>query len=100
MSADTDALAERLRAALRLVIDPELGFKIVDLGLVYDIDADAEGNARIKMSTTTRGCPATEYLHGGARDAASAVAGVKSVDVVLIYQPPWTPEMMTTEAQR
>lgn len=100
MNAASDLLVERLREALRLVIDPELGYNIVDLGLVYDIEADAEGKAHIKMTTTTRGCPATEYLQQGALDAASAVTGVKSANVVLVYQPPWTPEMMTSEAQR
>lgn len=60
MNAASDLLVERLREALRLVIDPELGYNIVDLGLVYDIEADAEGKAHIKMTTTTRGCPATE----------------------------------------
>jgi metal-sulfur cluster biosynthetic enzyme len=51
------------------------------------------------MTTTTRGCPATNYLASGARAAAEAVASVRSVDVELTYDPPWTPQMMSPEAK-
>ncbi|MGC1465678.1 MAG: metal-sulfur cluster assembly factor [Pseudolabrys sp.] len=97
-----DALAKIVKEALRGVIDPELGYNIVDLGLVYDVaveDGGAGGVARIAMTTTTRGCPATSYLKDGAREAASVVPGVASVDVSLTYDPPWTPEMMTDQAK-
>ena len=60
-------LAEQVKDALRLVIDPELGHNIVDLGLVYDVAVEAGGIANITMTTTTRGCPATSYLTEGAR---------------------------------
>jgi metal-sulfur cluster biosynthetic enzyme len=81
------------------VIDPELGYNIVDLGLVYDIAIEANDAINITMTTTTRGCPATNYLRSGAQASAVAVAGVKTVDVVLTYDPPWTPQMMSPEAR-
>lgn len=93
-------LVERIKDALRLVIDPELGYNIVDLGLVYDVAVENGGVAHITMTTTTRGCPATSYLKDGARDAAWAVAAVEFVDVALTYQPPWTPQMMSVEARK
>ncbi|MCW3473193.1 metal-sulfur cluster assembly factor [Limobrevibacterium gyesilva] len=99
-AALNDGLPERIKDALRLVIDPELGYNIVDLGLVYDVSVDDSGEARVIMTTTTRGCPATGYLKDGARDSVEATAGVTSVDVVLTYDPPWTPRMMSADAKR
>ncbi|GAA4135440.1 metal-sulfur cluster assembly factor [Aminobacter aganoensis] len=94
-----DALAEQVREALRLVIDPELGYNIVDLGLIYFVGIADGGVANIVMTTTTKGCPATNYLKEGARDGAWSVSGIEFVDVALTYEPPWTPEMMTDEAK-
>ncbi|MCO5130535.1 MAG: metal-sulfur cluster assembly factor [Xanthobacteraceae bacterium] len=95
-----EAFVERIREALRLVIDPELGYNIVDLGLVYDIEVEDGGVVRVAMTTTTRGCPATGYLKDGARDAAWSVPTVEFVDIALTYDPPWTPDMMTEDAKR
>lgn len=92
-------LAERVEDALRLVIDPEIGYNIVDLGLVYDVAVEADGAARITMTTTTRGCPATDMLRAGVRIRAQGVAGVKDVAIELTYDPPWTPRMMSAEAK-
>ena len=86
----TRHLTEQIKDALRLVIDPELGYNIVDLGLVYDVVVAERGVVNITMTTTTRGCPATSYLTDGACDAASAVPAVEFVDVKLTYDPPWT----------
>ena len=96
----TDDLAERIKDALRLLIDPELGYNIVDLGLVYDVTVEHGGVVHITMTTTTRGCPATSYLRDGACDAASSARGVEFVDVNLTYEPPWTPQMMSPEAKQ
>ncbi len=95
-----EAFAGQIREALRLVIDPELGYNIVDLGLVYDVAVEDGGVAKISMTTTTRGCPATGYLKDGARDAAWSVPTVEFVDVALTYDPPWTPDMMTPDAKQ
>ncbi len=95
-----DKFAEEIRDALRSVIDPELGYNIVDLGLVYDVAVEDGGVVRISMTTTTRGCPATDYLKTGSRDAAWSVPTVEFVDVALTYDPPWTPDMMTDEAKQ
>jgi metal-sulfur cluster biosynthetic enzyme len=96
---DADALAERVREALREVIDPEIGFNIVDIGLVYQIAIEDGGIVRVTMTTTTRGCPATSYLRDGAGEAAQSVEGVEWADVKLTYDPPWTSEMMSSVAK-
>ena len=90
---------EKVTDALRLVIDPELGYNIVDLGLVYAVLVNDGGVVNIVMTTTTRGCPATNYLKEGARDAAWSVPGVQFVDVTLTYEPPWSPEKMSSGAK-
>lgn len=99
MNAKGDALAEKVTEALRVVIDPELGYNIVDLGLVYAVTVVEGGVVDILMTTTTRGCPATSFLKDGARDGAWAVPGVEFVNVALTYEPHWIPEMMTAEAK-
>ncbi|HET7606381.1 MAG TPA: iron-sulfur cluster assembly protein [Sphingomicrobium sp.] len=92
-------LRELVRDALREVIDPELGYNIFDLGLIYDVDIEDSGAVRVLMTTTTPGCPATSYLKSGADHAVSAVAGVKSVYVELTHDPRWTPGLMSPEAK-
>ena len=89
----TDQSVERVRDALRVVIDPELGENIVDLGFVYEI-AIVGGAVRITMTATTPGCPATSFLKEGARAAASTVPGLVSVDVAMTFEPAWTPDLI------
>ena len=93
-----DDIRDRVKDALRVVIDPEIGFNLVDLGLIYDVTVEG-GVARVLMSTTTRGCPAADYLKDGAQEAASNVPGIDAVEVTMTYDPPWTPDMMSEEAQ-
>ena len=90
---------DQIRAALRQVIDPELGYNIVDLGLIYDVAIEDGGVVHVIMTTTTPGCPATSYLKKGAGEAASTVPGIEFVDVKLTYEPRWTPELMSPEAK-
>jgi len=85
----TDQLEGRIRDALRVVIDPELGHNIVDLGLIYDISV-ADGAVRITMTATSPGCPATGFLKEGVETAVACVPGVESADVIMTFEPPWT----------
>jgi metal-sulfur cluster biosynthetic enzyme len=89
----TEALVARVRDALRVVIDPELGQNIVDLGFVYDISAD-DGEVHITMTATTPGCPATGFLKDGVQAAAAAVPGVVAADVTMTFEPPWSPSLI------
>ena len=83
-------------AALHEVMDPELGINIVDLGLVYGVDIHPQGQIDIELTLTTPGCP----LHASFRDDIEetlwrAIPGVQAVNVALVWQPPWTPEMIS-----
>lgn len=91
------ALTEAIRNALRMIIDPEIGRNIVDLGLIYEIAVEEGGIARIAMTTTTRGCPASGYLKDAVSNCVWYVPGVEYAEVRLTYEPPWTPEMIVAE---
>jgi metal-sulfur cluster biosynthetic enzyme len=94
----TDNLLETLAEALKAVIDPELGYNVVDIGLVYDIEVE-DGRARILLTTTTPGCPATDYIRQAVEERAAAVPGIAAVDVVMTWMPRWSPERMSAEAK-
>ncbi|MDT8304686.1 MAG: metal-sulfur cluster assembly factor [Anaerolineae bacterium] len=86
---------ELVYAALKEVIDPELGLNIVDLGLIYGLAINA-GAVAVTMTLTTPGCP----MHASFRQEIEAtlwraLPGLESVAVELVWDPPWTPEMLT-----
>lgn len=95
MTAAADDAALRVREALAQVIDPDLGESIVELGLIYSVSVDANGAARVEMTTTTPGCPAAGYLRQAVETAAWGVDGIHYVEVRLTYEPKWVPEMMS-----
>lgn len=98
MSSDRNIeLAEDIREALKQVIDPELGQNVVDLGMVYDIAVTDQCVASILMTTTTRGCPATEFIRKAIEDRTWLVEGIEFVEVRLTYDPPWSPALIAPE---
>lgn len=90
---------ETVREALRSVDDPEAGMNIVELGLVYGIDVEAD-RIRVRMTMTSAACPMGDYLTEAARDAVlRAYPQIGQIDVDLVWEPMWTPEMMSEEAR-
>ena len=85
--------------ACRTVYDPEIPVNIYDLGLVYTIDINAENDVRLIMTLTAPGCPVAGEMPGWLNDAIETVAGVKSVEVELTWDPPWGMDMMSDEAR-
>jgi len=90
---------ERVREALATVIDPELGFNLVDLGLIYSLEI-AGRKVTVKMTLTTQGCPMHESLVWGVRRAVLELHAVEEVDVQLVWDPPWNPAMMSEEVRQ
>ena len=86
-----DVTAGRVLAALRPVIDPELGMSIVDLGLIYAIEIDG-AIVRVTATLTTPGCPLHDVMTRGIRAALAKLPGVERVDIDLTFDPPWTPD--------
>ena len=94
------ATEERVREALCTVDDPEIGMNIVDLGLVYRIDIAPE-LVRIELTMTTPACPMGELITDDARRAVGAAMPQNMVvDIVLVWEPPWTPDMMSESARQ
>ena len=84
-----------VRNALREIEDPEMGTSIVDLGLIYEIDVTEPAVVKIKMTTTTRFCPASGYIADAARQRIEDIAGVNRAVVDLVYEPAWSPDMVS-----
>ena len=91
----TPALDEQtVLAALRQVIDPEIGCNVVDLGLIYDV-AIAGPRVTVQMTLTTPGCPMGESIAHGAQWALLGITGIEDAVVQIVWDPPWQPSMMT-----
>jgi metal-sulfur cluster biosynthetic enzyme len=90
---------EAVLDAMHDVIDPELGYNIVDIGLIYDTRV-SDAKVRITMTMTTPGCPAQDYIMRGVYDRGMRIPGVNDMDVELTWNPPWSPQMMTPVAKK
>ena len=88
-----------IEAALKAVYDPEVPVDIVELGLVYSIDLDPSGLARIQMTLTSPGCPVAQELPVEVQRAVEAVAGISRCEVEVVWDPPWSPAMMSEAAR-
>ncbi len=82
------------------VEDPELRMSIVDLGLVYDLNIDDEGEVTVEMTLTSPACPVGPMLQGQIYHVLSQVDGVEDVEVNLVWEPPWDPKEMASEDVR
>lgn len=85
--------------ALRAIPDPEFGVSIVDLGLIYSVDC-RDGDVAVVMTLTTPSCPSGGWMVEGVRKAVENLPGVGAVQVDLVFDPEWTPEMLSEEARR
>lgn len=92
-------LESRVLAVLKDVYDPEIPVNIYDLGLIYEVLIDDEGNAKIVMTLTTPNCPVVESLPAEVRERVMAVEGIRNVEVELTFEPPWNRDMMSETAQ-
>ena len=84
---------------IRKIYDPELPVNIYELGLIYDIIVKNEKSAKIKMTLTTPNCPAAESLPKEVKEGAMQVEGIEEVDLELVWDPPWTKDMMSEAAK-
>lgn len=89
---------EEVLEALKVVADPEIGMDIVNLGLVYSIEINGD-RVYIKMTMTAPTCPVTPWILAEAQRVAEEVPGVEAADVELVWEPAWTPSLMSDFAK-
>ena len=98
-SSTDHPLYEDVAAACRSVYDPEIPVNIFDLGLIYTIAINDENEVSIMMSLTAPCCPVAGEMPGWVADAIEPLPGVKTVNVQLVWDPPWGMEMLSDEAR-
>ena len=92
-------MKDQIIAALRKVYDPEMPVNIYDLGLIYGIEVDPQGQVGIRMTLTAPNCPVAGTLPGEVVKAVQAVPGVAEVKLQLVFDPPWNKSMMSPDAR-
>lgn len=90
---------ERVMDALRDVYDPEIPVSVVDLGLIYKVEIE-DSKVDVAMTMTAVGCPMHAYIAQEVRQKLLALEGVEEVTVNIVWEPKWTPEMMSDEAKK
>ncbi|MCX4369262.1 MAG: iron-sulfur cluster assembly protein [Duncaniella sp.] len=92
-------IEEKVVKMLKTVFDPEIPVDIYNLGLIYGIDLDDDGNLHIDMTLTAPNCPAADFIIDDARIKLESIDGIKSVDIRIVFEPEWTKDMMSEEAK-
>ncbi len=92
-------LTDDIVSALKTVYDPEIPADIYELGLIYRIDIEDDRSVKIDMTLTAPGCPVAGEMPGWVENAVGAVEGVSGVEVNMTFDPPWSPDRMSEEAQ-
>ena len=90
---------EAIIDALKEIYDPEIPVNIYELGLIYGVEVTADGHAAVAMTLTTPHCPVAETMPAEVELRVGAVPGVGTVDVNLVWDPPWDPSKMSDEAK-
>ena len=93
------ALQAAVVEALKEIYDPEIPVNIYDLGLIYGVEVTDDGHAAVTMTLTTPHCPVAESMPGEVELRVSAVPGIATADVNLVWDPPWDPQKMSDDAK-
>ena len=100
MDAETRLkIEERIIAMLKTVYDPEIPVNIYDLGLIYKIDLQDDGDVSIDMTLTAPNCPAADFIMEDVRQKVDSVEGVNSSVINLVFEPEWDKDRMSEEAK-
>ena len=92
-------IEERIVDMLKTVYDPEIPVNVYDLGLIYKIDLQDDGEVVVDMTLTPPNCPAAEFIMEDIRQKIESVEGVKAAQINLVFEPEWDKDMMSEEAK-
>lgn len=92
-------IEEHIVDVLKTVYDPEIPVNIWDLGMIYKIDVNEDGNVDVDMTFTAPNCPAADFILEDVRTKVESVDSVKSANINLVFEPAWDQSMMTEEAR-
>ncbi|SFV70591.1 PaaD-like protein (DUF59) involved in Fe-S cluster assembly [hydrothermal vent metagenome] len=84
---------EEIFQAISTVIDPEVGFNLVEMGLIYDASSDDEGNVKVTMTLSTRACPLHQMILQWVKEAIEKLPNVKDIDIEVVWEPAWNISM-------
>ncbi|HKK38515.1 MAG TPA: SUF system Fe-S cluster assembly protein [Cryomorphaceae bacterium] len=96
---DKKQLEDIIITVIKTIYDPEIPVDIYELGLIYDIDIDADQNVKVSMTLTSPSCPVAESLPNEVEDKIRGIEMVNDAKVEITFEPPWDKEMMSEEAQ-
>ena len=97
--AEATITTEAIYEALKTVYDPEIPVNIVDLGLVYDVQVKDTGDVYVQMTLPFPGCGMGPYIGQQAEWAVQELDGVEEVEIEMVFDPPWSPELISEEAR-
>ncbi len=97
--SEKDILEKAIIEKLKTIFDPEIPLNIYDLGLIYKLDIDDDNNVKIEMTLTSPNCPVADSMPNEVGEKVGNLEGVKSAYVELVWDPPFSKDMMTEEAR-
>lgn len=92
-------LENKVVEVLKTIYDPEIPVDVFELGLIYEVNIDEDKNVSIDMTLTSPNCPVAETMPKEVEDKVSAIDGVNSTKVNIVFDPPWDKDMMSEEAK-
>ena len=92
-------LKDKIIIEIKKIYDPEIPVNVYDLGLIYNIEIKNDNEAYIEMTLTSPNCPVAESLPKMVKENINSIEGVKKVELKLVWNPPWTKDMMSEEAK-
>jgi FeS assembly SUF system protein len=96
---DTNALGEKIVRVIKTIFDPEIPVDIYELGLIYDVFVNEDHDVKVLMTLTTPNCPVAETLPMEVEEKIKSIDEVKTAEVEITFDPPWTQELMSEEAK-